>query len=137
MGGMPKPGVVQSPLTENGVHYTRQGYEKLSARLIEALGLEVAEKRALLGLHDFLNRLTKGLPAPVRSVLGLRGMVAPDGRLVLKSLPQIKGEPRGEMLSIRHEKVEKGWFEIPEAYEAASVEAMAGLVNKPESGGQK
>jgi len=41
MGGMPKPGVVQSPLTENGVHYTRQGYEKLSARLIEALGLEV------------------------------------------------------------------------------------------------
>lgn len=43
MGGMPKPGVVQNPLTENGVHYTRQGYEKLSARLIEGLGLKAPQ----------------------------------------------------------------------------------------------
>lgn len=43
MGGMPKPGIVAEPLTENGVHYTRGGYEKLSAKLIEGLGLKTPE----------------------------------------------------------------------------------------------
>ncbi|WP_395753938.1 GDSL-type esterase/lipase family protein [Prosthecobacter sp.] len=43
MGGLPKPGVIRQPLTENGVHYTRAGYEKLSARLIEGLGLKLPE----------------------------------------------------------------------------------------------
>ena len=39
MGGVPKAGLTAQPLTENGVHYTRAGYEKLSAKLIEGLGL--------------------------------------------------------------------------------------------------
>jgi lysophospholipase L1-like esterase len=39
MGGVPKSGLTAQPLTENGVHYTRAGYEKLSAKLIEGLGL--------------------------------------------------------------------------------------------------
>lgn len=43
MGGLPKPGVVAAPLTENGVHYTHQGYEKLSAKLIECLGLKTPQ----------------------------------------------------------------------------------------------
>lgn len=43
MGGLPKPGVIRKPLTENGVHYTRAGYEILSARLIEGLGLKVPD----------------------------------------------------------------------------------------------
>lgn len=43
MGGLPKPGVIRKPLTENGVHYTREGYEKLSAKLIEGLGLKTPE----------------------------------------------------------------------------------------------
>ena len=43
MGGMPKPGIVAEPLTENGVHYTREGYEKLSAKLVEGLGLQTPE----------------------------------------------------------------------------------------------
>jgi lysophospholipase L1-like esterase len=43
MGGLPKPGVIRQPLTENGVHYTRAGYEKLSAKLIEGLGLKTPE----------------------------------------------------------------------------------------------
>ncbi|TDU81134.1 lysophospholipase L1-like esterase [Prosthecobacter fusiformis] len=38
MGGIPKPGQTSKPLTENGVHYTREGYEKLSTVLIEGLG---------------------------------------------------------------------------------------------------
>jgi lysophospholipase L1-like esterase len=41
MGGEPKPGVASEPLTENGVHYTRAGYEKLSLKLLEGLGLSV------------------------------------------------------------------------------------------------
>ena len=42
MGGLPKrSGPVSKPLTENGVHYTREGYEKLAAKLIEGLGLRV------------------------------------------------------------------------------------------------
>lgn len=43
MGGLPKPGSTAKPLTENGVHYTREGYEKLSAKLIEGLGLKMPD----------------------------------------------------------------------------------------------
>jgi|UniRef100_UPI0037836C2C lysophospholipase L1-like esterase len=43
MGGLPKPGNTAKPLTENGVHYTREGYEKLSAKLIEGLGLKMPD----------------------------------------------------------------------------------------------
>ncbi|MDP1590855.1 MAG: GDSL-type esterase/lipase family protein [Prosthecobacter sp.] len=43
MGGLPKPGNSAKPLTENGVHYTREGYEKLSAKLIEGLGLKMPD----------------------------------------------------------------------------------------------
>lgn len=39
MGGVPKPGQTAQPLTENGVHYTRAGYEKLSTQLVAGLGL--------------------------------------------------------------------------------------------------
>ncbi|MES2598341.1 MAG: GDSL-type esterase/lipase family protein [Verrucomicrobiota bacterium] len=41
MGGVPKPGVIVKPLTENGVHYTREGYDKLSTKLVEGLGLAI------------------------------------------------------------------------------------------------
>lgn len=41
MGGVPKPGASSRPLTENGVHYTREGYEKIGSRLVEGLGLSV------------------------------------------------------------------------------------------------
>jgi lysophospholipase L1-like esterase len=43
MGGLPKPGRTAKPLTENGVHYTREGYEKLSAKLVEGLGLKMPD----------------------------------------------------------------------------------------------
>jgi hypothetical protein len=43
MGGLPKPGNTAKMLTENGVHYTREGYEKLSAKLIEGLGLKMPD----------------------------------------------------------------------------------------------
>jgi lysophospholipase L1-like esterase len=39
MGGVPKAGVTTQPLTENGVHYTQAGYEKLSSNLVAGLGL--------------------------------------------------------------------------------------------------
>ena len=39
MGGQPKPGVVAQPITENGIHYTSEGYRKLSAALLQGLGL--------------------------------------------------------------------------------------------------
>jgi lysophospholipase L1-like esterase len=39
MGGMPKPGVVAKPLTENGIHYTSEGYRKLSSALLQSLGI--------------------------------------------------------------------------------------------------
>ncbi len=39
MGGVPKPAATAKPLTENGVHYTREGYDKLASKLIEGLGL--------------------------------------------------------------------------------------------------
>jgi hypothetical protein len=41
MGGVPKSGQSAKHLTENGVHYTFAGYEKLSSKLIEGLGLTV------------------------------------------------------------------------------------------------
>lgn len=41
MGGLPKSGRTAKPLTENGVHYTREGYENLSAQLVTGLGLTV------------------------------------------------------------------------------------------------
>lgn len=43
MGGVPKSGLMSKPLTENGVHYTREGYEKLSVKLIEGLGLKMPD----------------------------------------------------------------------------------------------
>lgn len=54
MGGLPKPGVITRQLTENGVHYTREGYEKLSAKLIEGLGLKMPD--APLPLLENLRR---------------------------------------------------------------------------------
>ena len=39
MGGVPKTGVASKALTENGVHYTQEGYAKLSTKLVEGLGL--------------------------------------------------------------------------------------------------
>ena len=46
MGGMPKPGRTANPLTENGVHYTAAGYEKLSQALVTGLGLKIPEAGA-------------------------------------------------------------------------------------------
>lgn len=43
MGGLPKPGRTAKPLTENGVHYTREGYEKLALKLVEGLGLKMPD----------------------------------------------------------------------------------------------
>jgi lysophospholipase L1-like esterase len=43
MGGMPKPGRIKKGLTENGVHYTEEGYEKLAEVLVEALGGRLPE----------------------------------------------------------------------------------------------
>jgi len=43
MGGLPKPGRVSKPLTENGVHYTAAGYERLTDALLGALKLKVPE----------------------------------------------------------------------------------------------
>lgn len=43
MGGLPKPGAIVKPLTENGVHYTREGYEKLAAKLVDGLGLKMPD----------------------------------------------------------------------------------------------
>jgi lysophospholipase L1-like esterase len=42
MGGLPKAPVSQ-PLTENGVHYTEQGYQKLAAALVKGLGLPAVD----------------------------------------------------------------------------------------------
>ena len=39
MGGQPKPGRTASPLTENGIHYTSAGYQKLASATLTALGL--------------------------------------------------------------------------------------------------
>jgi len=43
MGGTPKPGRTDKPLTENGIHYTEAGYQKLTTKLIEALGLKLPD----------------------------------------------------------------------------------------------
>jgi lysophospholipase L1-like esterase len=43
MGGVPKPGPASKPLTENGVHYTQEGYEKLATKLVDGLGLKFPE----------------------------------------------------------------------------------------------
>lgn len=43
MGGLPKPGRTAKPLTENGVHYTREGYEKLALKLVDGLGLKMPD----------------------------------------------------------------------------------------------
>ena len=40
MGGVPKPGPAAKPLTENGVHYTAEGYAKLVETLLAALHLK-------------------------------------------------------------------------------------------------
>lgn len=41
MGGLPPAGIAKNPLTENGLHHTRAGYEILSRHLVEGLGLEI------------------------------------------------------------------------------------------------
>jgi lysophospholipase L1-like esterase len=46
MGGVPKPGQTNRPLTENGVHYTKAGYDLLSAKVIAGLGLTAPEVNA-------------------------------------------------------------------------------------------
>jgi lysophospholipase L1-like esterase len=43
MGGLPKPGSTAKLLTENGVHYTREGYEKMAEKLVIGLGLKAAD----------------------------------------------------------------------------------------------
>lgn len=43
MGGLPKAGRTAKPLTENGVHYTAVGYEKLAEALVAGLGLKIPE----------------------------------------------------------------------------------------------
>lgn len=43
MGGVPAPGRAAKPLTENGVHYTEEGYQKLAATLVQGLGLKVPQ----------------------------------------------------------------------------------------------
>jgi lysophospholipase L1-like esterase len=45
MGGVPKAGRTAKPLTENGVHYTAVGYEKLAEALVIGLGLKIPEVR--------------------------------------------------------------------------------------------
>jgi lysophospholipase L1-like esterase len=43
MGGIPKSGQTAKPLTENGLHYTREGYAQLSTKLIQGLGLTIPQ----------------------------------------------------------------------------------------------
>ncbi len=43
MGGVPQPGVPAHPLTENGIHHTQEGYQKLIGKLIAGLGLKVPD----------------------------------------------------------------------------------------------
>ncbi len=40
MGGIPKPGSILKPVTENGVHHTDAGYQMLAAKLLAGLGLK-------------------------------------------------------------------------------------------------
>jgi lysophospholipase L1-like esterase len=46
MGGMPKAGVATHPLTENGMHYQAEGYQKLAAATLAALGVKPADVAA-------------------------------------------------------------------------------------------
>jgi lysophospholipase L1-like esterase len=43
MGGLPKVGAVAQPLTENGIHYTEFGYQKLAAAMLSKLGLTTVD----------------------------------------------------------------------------------------------
>ncbi len=43
MGGMPKPGRTEKPLTENGIHYTEAGYQKLASEVVKSLGLKTPD----------------------------------------------------------------------------------------------
>ncbi len=43
MGGVPPPGLALKPLTENGIHHTQEGYQKLTSKLIAGLGLKVPD----------------------------------------------------------------------------------------------
>jgi lysophospholipase L1-like esterase len=43
MGGLPGPERVQKPLTENGIHHTSAGYEKLTEITLKALKLQVPD----------------------------------------------------------------------------------------------
>ena len=43
MGGLPKPGRAEKPLTENGIHYTEEGYQKLAKALLEGLKLKLPD----------------------------------------------------------------------------------------------
>ena len=43
MGGLPKPGRTEKPLTENGIHYSDLGYQKLTSEFIKALGLKLPD----------------------------------------------------------------------------------------------
>ena len=58
MGGVPKPGWTDTPLTENGVHYTEAGYQVLAAKLIEGFALEqpAAAPAELEGLRRLVRR---------------------------------------------------------------------------------
>jgi lysophospholipase L1-like esterase len=42
MGGSPRKGVAEHPLTENGLHYTMEGYAVLAGKIVEALRLKSA-----------------------------------------------------------------------------------------------
>ena len=43
MGGVPKPGRAAKALTENGIHYTEEGYQKLATELLKSLGLKLPD----------------------------------------------------------------------------------------------
>ncbi|MDB6138935.1 MAG: Lysophospholipase [Verrucomicrobiaceae bacterium] len=43
MGGVPPAGLAARPLTENGIHYTEAGYQKLASTLIAGLGLKTPD----------------------------------------------------------------------------------------------
>jgi lysophospholipase L1-like esterase len=40
MGGVPHQGIAEHPLTENGIHYTEEGYRILAGKIVAALGLK-------------------------------------------------------------------------------------------------
>jgi hypothetical protein len=113
-----------------------KGDAKIAQTLLaspEAAGLKEEDRAALVGLSGYLERLTKGLPAMVRASLGLSGLIAPDGRLVLKSVPEAAGGSRMELLAIRSDAVEKGWFNAPADYAVVAMEVMVGSVSPPKA----